>query len=948
VTLSFGVAATLEDFSEAARQELADRLSDLLSCYTPNCQLYLAVTAASVRVVATLVIPNTQTLAGAQAVYNNIALRIGNFTALPPEVLSSVLGVNVSAAVTVAVDYNSTTTIAVAPPPPPGVPSTKDSSAAASASPLILAIVLGAVVLVALVVASCLFRRHFKRLDADKRADIQIDDEIEIPIDAPTKPRTRPPPPPRPRLLNQGSPEHEPQSSSLHPSALTFSVQDTPGPSALTFSVQDTPGPPAWVLSVEPTSKVSEQHSRLGALPMRKINQVDLLGDVELGPPPAELELAAKVATLEAQLAEALAQLAAKAPPEPSEIELSPRPPPPPEPFEEVALGPLPPPKHTEGIELSPAPPPAPSEPQRIFPLDLVSPREFFVLNGSPRPHRSLSPEQPSHGDPISDHGDPISDRGDPISERGDPISDHGDPISDRGDPILDHGDQPAPSSNVPSPQQHPDDGASLRQSTGASPRNSIDASPQLSTGALPRHRIHSSPRELFRERGKVRRAGQGGWSPRDQVTFGGWSPREQVVLGRQASLPNYANPPAISSQATPSNHSTDPKCASSADVLLRGRYIPTLTPAATESAKCFQAGGIDLDLSVRRIPSQSAEDQRVPRLPLAPEAAPTPASPRAQQRFQVTLSPRPRNAIGSKPILDIMSPRQNAASRAPAAQGITQIVPAGPEPIQRPAPRRPAPVLAPPPAAARPVRGPAEHEPGKPSFAGMADLEQAATLPPVSAALQRARVGAILEQGPLPSMPSAWLGDEAYNPGRRVGRVEEVDVHIVVKDDTLYDDEVSRTPGTFNNAADDGQLHHPPDGSAPVRACVRQCVRQVTPFHQQVVQLYPPPAPATASGALQRGARTPTRSAKLAHLRSYNERFRGGPTSERPPVQTPMARSPRAVEPPQEPSLVRQAREPSNPLFRTLNIEVPSFLSRWQLEADEGTSSTSRVLPKA
>lgn len=180
--------------------------------------------------------------------------------------------------------------------------------------------------------------------------------------------------------------------------------------------------------------------------------------------------------------------------------------------------------------------------------------------------------------------------------------------------------------------------------------------------------------------------------------------------------------------------------------------------------------------------------------------------------------------------------------------------------------------------------------------------------------------------------------------------------MHIVVNDDTLYDDECGSTPactpaplaapGKVITAAD-GRLHHRPNDSAPVRACVRQCVRQVTPFHQQVVE-YPPPTPATASGALQRGARTPTRSAKLAHLRSYNERFRGVSTSERPPLQTPMARSPRAIEPPQEPSLVLQAREPSNPLFRTLNIEVPSFLSRWQPEADEGTSSTPRVLPKA
>ena len=203
-----------------------------------------------------------------------------------------------------------------------------------------------------------------------------------------------------------------------------------------------------------------------------------------------------------------------------------------------------------------------------------------------------------------------------------------------------------------------------------------------------------------------------------------------------------------------------DPKGASSADVLYRRRYVPTLKPAATESAKCYHARGIDIDLRVLKIPLQSAVDPRVARLPLAAEAAPTPASPRAKQRFKVTLSPRPRNAVGAQS----------------------------------------------------------------------------------------------------------------------------------------------------------------------------------------------PPTPATASGTLQRGERSPTRSAKLAHLRAYNERFRGAPTSERPPLQTPMARSPRAVEPPQEPPLVLLggARAPPNPLFPTLNIEVPSFLSRWQREADEGTSSTSLVLSEA
>lgn len=125
MTLAFSIAGTLEDFSDAEREALAGELTEYLSCSEPHCHLHLTFTAASVQVVATLIIPNSQVLAGAQAAYDVIALRVQRLTALQPEEATSVLGVNVSSAIAVAIVHNSTATVAVVlpvPPPPPPFP----------------------------------------------------------------------------------------------------------------------------------------------------------------------------------------------------------------------------------------------------------------------------------------------------------------------------------------------------------------------------------------------------------------------------------------------------------------------------------------------------------------------------------------------------------------------------------------------------------------------------------------------------------------------------------------------------------------------------------------------------------------------------------------------------------------------------------------------------------
>ena len=168
MTLAFGIAGTLEDFSDAEREALADELTEYLSCSSPHCHLHLTFTAASVQVVATLVIPNSQALAGAQAAYDVIALRVQRLSTLQPEEATSALGVNVSSAIAVTIVHNSTTTVAVVlpPPPPPSPPNELPANAVLS--------ILLALVLVALAAASWCGRRRLVICLQSKRGKVQL------------------------------------------------------------------------------------------------------------------------------------------------------------------------------------------------------------------------------------------------------------------------------------------------------------------------------------------------------------------------------------------------------------------------------------------------------------------------------------------------------------------------------------------------------------------------------------------------------------------------------------------------------------------------------------------------------------------------------------------------------------------------------------------------------
>ena len=215
MSVSFSVEESVEEFTSETRGNLTAELIDVLECQPLFCELELSLTPASVHVVALLTIPNTDAVAEAQAASDEIAQRAHNLTALELEVVSDLLGVNVSSPIAVTILHNASTIIAVAPPPsplpPPQVPEDDgpidglDSSAlknAKDASPTML--VVGVAVGGALVLAACLAflrRQLFPRRCAttpttakekEKEKEKEINDTIAAEVPRPGSPDRKP------------------------------------------------------------------------------------------------------------------------------------------------------------------------------------------------------------------------------------------------------------------------------------------------------------------------------------------------------------------------------------------------------------------------------------------------------------------------------------------------------------------------------------------------------------------------------------------------------------------------------------------------------------------------------------------------------------------------------------------------------------------------------------
>jgi len=114
VRVHFVVEGALEDFGQAQREALRTELATALGCHAPLCQVDLALTAASMRVLATLTISSGAEVAddvlddaAARATSDEVALRAASLAGMPPVAASRLLGLNVSSDIIVSVLQNA-------------------------------------------------------------------------------------------------------------------------------------------------------------------------------------------------------------------------------------------------------------------------------------------------------------------------------------------------------------------------------------------------------------------------------------------------------------------------------------------------------------------------------------------------------------------------------------------------------------------------------------------------------------------------------------------------------------------------------------------------------------------------------------------------------------------------------------------------------------------------
>ena len=122
VEVGLTLAGDLASFDAVAQAGLTSTLQALLGCHEPACFLELRVSPASIRVAATLTIPDA-TPGGGAALSAQIATTATDLLAQPPGALSSSLNVDVQATAPVTVATGVSAVLAVAPPPPSPPPS---------------------------------------------------------------------------------------------------------------------------------------------------------------------------------------------------------------------------------------------------------------------------------------------------------------------------------------------------------------------------------------------------------------------------------------------------------------------------------------------------------------------------------------------------------------------------------------------------------------------------------------------------------------------------------------------------------------------------------------------------------------------------------------------------------------------------------------------------------
>ena len=116
IEISFTIAGDVSDFDVLAETALSSSLTEVLSCFEPDCFLTLVIYGGSIHVAATLVIPETNT--GSPSASFLTAVSAAASLTQSSSAFGSALGVSVTNVVPPVIQESVTVPLVVAPPPP--------------------------------------------------------------------------------------------------------------------------------------------------------------------------------------------------------------------------------------------------------------------------------------------------------------------------------------------------------------------------------------------------------------------------------------------------------------------------------------------------------------------------------------------------------------------------------------------------------------------------------------------------------------------------------------------------------------------------------------------------------------------------------------------------------------------------------------------------------------
>ena len=119
IQLPLVISETIDAFTVERQELLISNLRNLTGCYEPECRITLRISAASISVVAVIVIADDQPEgANATAIVGNVEQSARELVALPAEEVSTLLEMTVESTDSVIVETDVVVPLVVAPPPP--------------------------------------------------------------------------------------------------------------------------------------------------------------------------------------------------------------------------------------------------------------------------------------------------------------------------------------------------------------------------------------------------------------------------------------------------------------------------------------------------------------------------------------------------------------------------------------------------------------------------------------------------------------------------------------------------------------------------------------------------------------------------------------------------------------------------------------------------------------